>query len=107
MLVLVVLFGGGVALIPMPALVAVMIMVSVAAFDWHSIRPSTLRRMPESETAVRALTVVTHNPAIAVRRGALLAVVLFARLVTHLTTVERPLGSRHLCVIVFRACVSK
>ncbi len=34
------------------ALVAVMIMVSVATRDWHSIRPSTLRMMPWSETDV-------------------------------------------------------
>ena len=36
LLVLVVGFGDVVALIPMAALVAVMIMVSVGTFDWHS-----------------------------------------------------------------------
>jgi MFS superfamily sulfate permease-like transporter len=35
--------GEVVALIPMAALVAVMIFVSIATFDWHSIRPSTRR----------------------------------------------------------------
>ncbi|GAA4196301.1 SulP family inorganic anion transporter [Microbacterium oryzae] len=93
LLVLVVLFGDVVALIPMAALVAVMIMVSVAAFDWHSIRPSTLRRMPRSETAVMVLTVVltvlTHNLAVGVGGGVLLAMVLFARRVAHFTTVRR------------------
>ncbi len=39
LLVLVVGFGDVVALIPMAALVAVMVMVSVGTFDWHSVRP--------------------------------------------------------------------
>ncbi len=39
LLILVVALGDVVAIIPMAALVAVMIMVSVATFDWHSIRP--------------------------------------------------------------------
>ena len=72
LLVLVVGFGDVVALIPMAALVAVMIMVSVGTFDWHSIRPATLRRMPRSETTVMVATVVvtvaTHNLAIGVGR---------------------------------------
>src|SRR5690606_24059582 len=65
LLVLVVGFGEVIGAIPMAALVAVMIMVSVATFDWHSIRPATLRRMPKSETTVMLSTVVvtvaTHN----------------------------------------------
>lgn len=52
LLVLVVGLGDIVGLIPMAALVAVMIMVSVGTMDWHSIAPSTLRRMPRSETVV-------------------------------------------------------
>src|SRR5699024_6984716 len=55
LLVLVVGFGDVVALIPMAALVAVMIMVSVGTFDWHSLR--MLRRMPKSETSVMVSTV--------------------------------------------------
>ena len=49
-LILVVALGDIVALIPMAALVAVMIVVAIATFDWHSIRPATLKRMPISET---------------------------------------------------------
>ncbi|TXJ07136.1 MAG: SulP family inorganic anion transporter [Aeromicrobium sp.] len=49
--------GGIVALIPMAGLVAVMIFVSIAIFDWHSIRISTLRMMPKSETTVMLVTV--------------------------------------------------
>jgi SulP family sulfate permease len=93
LLVLVVGFGDVVAIIPMGALVAVMIMVSVGTFDWHSIRPATLRRMPRSETTVMLATIVvvvtTHNLAIGVIVGVLVATTLFARRVAHLTETER------------------
>lgn len=90
---LVVGLGDIVALIPMAALVAVMIMVSVGTMDWHSITPATLRRMPRSETMVMlatvVVTVVTHNLAYGVIVGALTAMVLFARRVAHMVTVEK------------------
>ncbi|MGN0063695.1 MAG: SulP family inorganic anion transporter [Nocardioides sp.] len=96
LLVLVVGFGDVVAIIPMAALVAVMVMVSVTAFDWHSVTPATLRRMPRSETFVMVVTVVatvaTHNLAIGVGLGVLTAMTLFARRVAHLTAVQRSLG---------------
>ncbi|OBG80762.1 sodium-independent anion transporter [Mycobacterium sp. E802] len=88
---LVVGLGDLVARIPMAALVAVMIMVSVGTFDWHSINPKTLRRMPKSETAVMlatvAVTVATSNLAYGVAVGTLTAMVLFARRVAHFTDV--------------------
>jgi SulP family sulfate permease len=91
LLVLVVALGDLVAVIPMAALVAVMILVSVSTFDWHSVRPATLRRMPRSETTVMLATVVvtvaTHNLAYGVIVGVLVAMVAFARRVAHLTTV--------------------
>lgn len=93
LLVLVVVLGDVVSTIPMAALVAVMIMVSIAAFDWHSIRPSTLRRLPRSETFVMlttvAVVVITHNLAIGVITGVVVASVLFARRVAHFVTVDR------------------
>jgi SulP family sulfate permease len=93
LLILVVALGGIVSLIPMAALVAVMIFVSVATFDWHSIRPRTLKMMPKSETAVMVgtviVTVATHNLAIGVGVGVLVAMVMFARRVAHFVTVER------------------
>ncbi|WP_298752188.1 SulP family inorganic anion transporter [uncultured Serinicoccus sp.] len=93
LLVLVVVLGDLVASIPMAALVAVMIMVSVATFDWHSIAPGTLRRMPKSENLVMLATVVTtvatHNLAIGVVVGVLTAMVVFARRVAHFTQVVR------------------
>jgi sulfate permease, SulP family len=89
LLVLVVALGDIVAVIPMAALVAVMIFVSIATFDWHSLR--TLHRMPRSETAVMLTTVagtlVTHNLAVGVGAGVLVACVLFARRVAHLAEV--------------------
>ncbi|BBX18662.1 SulP family inorganic anion transporter [Mycolicibacterium duvalii] len=91
LLVLVVGLGDVVAMIPMAALVAVMIMVAVATLDWHSVHPKTLRRMPKSETLVMVSTVVvtvaTHNLAYGVAVGTLAAMVLFARRVAHLTEV--------------------
>lgn len=91
LLILVVVLGDVVALIPMAALVAVMIMVSVGTFDWHSIQPKTLRRMPKSETLVMvatvAVTVATGNLAYGVVVGVIIAMVLFARRVAHMTDV--------------------
>jgi len=93
LLILVLVLGDVVAVIPMAALVAVMIVVSVATFDWHSVRLSTLRRMPKSETSVMLITVLitvwTHNLAIGVGAGVLAAMVLFARRVAHFVSVTR------------------
>jgi SulP family sulfate permease len=93
LLILVVGLGDIVAVIPMAALVAVMVMVSVGTFDWHSVRPSTLRRMPLGETIVMVATVVvvvvTHNLAIGVVVGVIAAMVVFARRVAHFATVRR------------------
>ncbi len=95
LLILVVGFGDVVAIIPMAALVAVMIMVSIGTFDWHSIQPATLRRMPKSETSVMLSTVVvvvaTQNLAIGVVVGVVVAMTLFARRVAHLTETHREL----------------
>jgi SulP family sulfate permease len=97
LLALVVGLGDVVGLIPMAALVAVMIMVSVGTFDWHSVNPSTLRRMPRSETLVMLATVVvtvaTSNLAYGVIVGSLTAMVLFARRVAHLVDVRKVDGS--------------
>jgi sulfate permease, SulP family len=88
---LVVGLGDLVATIPMAALVAVMIMVSVGTMDWHSIHPATLRRMPFSATAIMAttvaVTVYTHNLAYGVILGVIVATIFFARRVAHFTEV--------------------
>jgi len=91
LLILILALGDIVASIPMAALVAVMVFVAWATFDWHSMRWSTLKRMPKSETAVMLATVIvvvfTHNLAYGVVAGVLLASILFARRVAHLATV--------------------
>ncbi|GGO61424.1 transporter [Microbacterium nanhaiense] len=79
--------------IPMVALAAVMMVVAVTTVDWHSVKPSTLRRMPLSETLVMAVTiaivVATNNLAYGVIAGVVLAMVLFARRVAHVISVDR------------------
>jgi SulP family sulfate permease len=91
LLVLVVGLGDTVARIPMAALVAVMIMVSVGTMDWHSVHPRTLRQMPLSATTIMLTTVVvtvtTHNLAYGVILGVIVAMVFFARRVAHFTEV--------------------
>lgn len=91
LMVLCIVFGPVVSDIPMGALVAVMVMVSAATFDWHSIAPKTLKRMPAGEITVMVVTVVcvvvTHNLAIGVVVGSLTAMVVFAKRVAHLAEV--------------------
>ncbi|MDQ1034104.1 SulP family sulfate permease [Streptomyces sp. V3I8] len=101
LMVLCIVFGPVVSDIPMAALVAVMVMVSFATFDWHSVAPKTLRRMPVGEIAVMVVTVAcvvaTGNLAIGVVVGSVTAMVIFARRVAHLaevTPVTDPDGGR-------------
>lgn len=93
LLILVVSLGDIVGLIPMAALVAVMVMVSVGTMDWHSVNPRTLRVMPLSETIVMAVTVaatvITHNLAIGVILGVVAAMIMFARRVAHMVGIEK------------------
>ncbi|MFG2473099.1 SulP family inorganic anion transporter [Streptomyces canus] len=91
LMVLCVVFGPVVSDIPMAVLVAVMVMVSVGTFDWHSIAPKTLKRMPAGEITVMLITVAcvvaTHNLAIGVVVGSITAMVVFAKRVAHLAEV--------------------
>ncbi len=84
-------FGDLIAAIPMGALVAVMIIVATSTFDWRSIRIDQLRHSPRSETMVMVVTVaivvVTHNLALGVAGGVLLAAIFFARRVAHVADV--------------------
>ncbi|MET9674864.1 SulP family inorganic anion transporter [Streptomyces sp. NPDC006482] len=100
LMVLCIVFGPVVSEIPMAALVAVMVMVCFATFDWHSVAPKTLRRMPAGEIAVMTITVVsvvaTHNLAVGVVGGSVTAMVIFARRVARVadvTAVTDPDGS--------------
>ncbi|MEU7297379.1 SulP family inorganic anion transporter [Streptomyces exfoliatus] len=91
LMVLCIVFGPIVSDIPMAALVAVMIMVCFATFDWHSIAPKTLKRMPAGEIAVMVVTVVavvaSHNLAVGVVIGSVTAMVIFAKRVARLAEV--------------------
>ncbi len=75
----------------MGALVAVMILVAVGTFDWNSVKLSQLRRTPRTETAVMVVTVAivvaTHNLALGVAGGVVLAAIFFARRVAHVADV--------------------
>ncbi|MFD0855760.1 SulP family inorganic anion transporter, partial [Actinomadura adrarensis] len=92
LMILCIVFGPIVSDIPMAALVAVMVLVSFGTFDWHSVAPATLKRMPIGETTVMIVTVAavvaTHNLAIGVIVGSLTAMVIFARRVAHLANVS-------------------
>ncbi len=91
LLVMVVYGSDLVRQIPMAALVAVMIMVSIGTFSWRSLRD--LRTHPRSSSAVMLLTVVvtvaTHDLAKGVLSGVLLSALLFARKVGHMLDVQR------------------
>ena len=80
LLLLMLFFGDWVARIPMAALVAVMIMVSIGTFSWASIR--NLRTHPSSSSVVMLATVVvvviTHDLARGVLVGVLLSGFFFA-----------------------------
>jgi SulP family sulfate permease len=96
LLALVTVLSGLMAQIPMVALAAVMMIVSIRTFDWHSISPTTLRRMPIPETLVLtvtvAVTVATGNLALGVAGGVVLAMTLFAHRVAHVIRIDRTLS---------------
>ena len=91
LIILILALGDFVAQIPMGALVAVMVMVSISTFDWHSVAPDTVRIMPRTETIVMlatvAITVLTHNLAYGVGAGVALSAVFFVRHVSHVVNV--------------------
>jgi SulP family sulfate permease len=85
LLLMVVFLGDWVARIPMAALVAVMIMVSIGTFSWTSL--ANLKKHPASTSVVMVTTVVvvvaTHNLAYGVFAGVLLAALFFANKVAQ------------------------
>ncbi len=85
LLVMVLVLDKWLVQIPMAALVAVMIMVSIGTFSWGSIK--NLREHPLSTNIVMVVTVIvvvaTHNLAFGVLAGVLLAALFFANKVGH------------------------
>ncbi len=90
LLFLIVVMGDWVKQIPMAALVAVMIMVSISTFNWRSIR--SLRSHPLSSTVVMLTTVVvvvaTRDLSFGVLAGVILSGVFFAAKVARLLGIE-------------------
>ncbi|MBN2759921.1 MAG: SulP family inorganic anion transporter [Rhodobacteraceae bacterium] len=95
LLILVVGLGDLVSIIPMPALVAIMIMVSIGTFSWSSI--ANLRTHPRSSSIVMVATVVTviytHNLAIGVLVGVLLSGIFFAAKIAQLFRVTSDISA--------------
>ena len=88
------ILGDFVSMIPMAALVAVMIMVSLNTFDWSSIMG--MRIQPPSETIIMLVTmftvILTHNLAYGVFAGVALACFFFTRKVAKWSKVESELN---------------
>ncbi len=95
LLFMIVVLGDWVARIPMAALVAIMIMVSIGTFSWSSIR--NLRSHPRSSSAVMVATVIgvvfTHNLAIGVLLGVLLSGIFFAGKIAQIFRVSSTLSA--------------
>ena len=93
LLLMVVFLGDWLKQIPMAALVAVMIMVSIGTFSWDSLR--NLKKHPLSTNIVMVVTVVvvvaTHNLAFGVLAGVLLAAMFFANKVGHYMAISSSL----------------
>ncbi|MFZ3052148.1 MAG: SulP family inorganic anion transporter [Sulfuricurvum sp.] len=85
LLIMVVFMSDLIKIIPMAALVAVMIMVSIGTFNWSSIKG--LKTLPLSTNIVMLSTVIvvvwTHNLALGVFTGVLLASLFFANKISH------------------------
>lgn len=90
LLLMVVFLGRWVGQIPMAALVAVMIMVSIGTFSWQSLK--NLRKHPPSSSIVMLATVVvvvaTHDLAKGVLVGVLLSGIFFAHKVGRVLRID-------------------
>src|SRR5690606_11378796 len=95
LLIMVVFLSDWISVIPMAALVAVMIMVSIGTFNWASIR--NLKQYPLSSNIVMLTTVgvvaATHNLAYGVFIGVLLAALFFANKIGHYMAVTSELNA--------------
>ncbi len=91
LLIMVVFLSKWLTLIPMAALVAVMIMVSIGTFSWRSIK--NIKKHPLSTNLVMITTVVvvvyTHNLAYGVFVGVLMAALFFANKISHFMYIEK------------------
>ena len=90
LLMMVVFLSDWISIIPMAALVAVMVMVSISTFNWQSVWH--IRDYPLSSSIVMLVTVAvvvaTHNLALGVFCGVLLAALFFANKISHFMDVQ-------------------
>ncbi|RZF56857.1 SulP family inorganic anion transporter [Acinetobacter halotolerans] len=90
LLIMVVFISDWLKIIPMAALVAVMIMVSIGTFNWDSLR--NIRQYPLSSNIVMiatvAIVVATHNLAYGVLVGVLLSALFFANKIERYMAVQ-------------------
>ncbi|WP_366653671.1 SulP family inorganic anion transporter [Fodinicurvata sp. EGI_FJ10296] len=95
LLFMILVLGDLVTQIPMAALVAIMIMVSIGTFSWSSIK--NLKDHPRSSSIVMLATVVTvvvtHNLAIGVLTGVLLSGLFFAWKIAQLFRISSTLSA--------------
>ncbi|GAK73171.1 SulP family inorganic anion transporter [Agrobacterium rubi] len=104
LLFMILVLGDLVSQIPMAALVAIMIMVSIGTFSWSSIR--NLKDHPRSSSVVMLATVagvvLTHNLAIGVLIGVLMSAVLFSWKISQIFEVTSQLSQegRHRTYVV-------
>ncbi|GGW64355.1 SulP family inorganic anion transporter [Alishewanella tabrizica] len=93
LLIFVVFLDKWVGMIPMAALVAVMIMVSVGTFSWQSVRDLTTHPISSSIVmlATVAVVVVTHNLAYGVLVGVLLSALFFANKISQILYIHSTL----------------
>ena len=97
LIMMVVFAGEWIKQIPMAALVAVMIMVSIGTFSWKSIMD--MPKYPLSSSVVMLVTVAvvvkTHNLAMGVLVGVLLSALFFAHKISQLMVVKSQLTDPH------------
>tara|TARA_Y100001978_G_scaffold5680_1_gene4721 strand:- start:10188 stop:11753 length:1566 start_codon:yes stop_codon:yes gene_type:complete len=93
LLMMIILFKSWIGSIPMAALVAVMITISISTADFNGLK--NIRKIPKSDTSVMlttfAVTMLTkpHNLALGVIAGVALAAILFSRKVAKVITVSK------------------
>lgn len=91
LLIMVVFLSDWISQIPMAALVAVMIMVSIGTFSWSSVRD--IKKFPLSTNIVMVATVAvvlaTHNLALGVLAGVLLSTLFFANKIARLMVIKQ------------------
>lgn len=99
LILMVVFLSDWISKIPMAALVAVMVMVSIGTFSWSSIKKAKERPLSTNIVMISTVVVVvwTHNLAYGVFVGVLLAALFFANKISRFMYVETSLNEQANC----------